>query len=197
VNGSSAAASAPGTGGHPVASRDGQSRLVTAAGDDHPLRRVRRRRGLTTTALAGLAGLSPSFISMVETGQRPLRRRDHINALAAVLRVPPAEIAPSISPGFDEWAPAPPAPATAFPPLTDDLAVARHRDLAGQLIGYVSRGDTCAAGAWLRRTARDPSANPWLLLDQLTLLSSKNSRPLGGSGARLVSVGGTGRGRAG
>ena len=39
----------------------------------HPLRRVRRRRGLTTTALADLAGLSPSFISMVETGQRPLQ----------------------------------------------------------------------------------------------------------------------------
>ena len=25
-----------------------------------------------------------------------------------------------------------------------------------------------AAGAWLRRMARDPSVNPWLLLDQLT-----------------------------
>ncbi len=99
---------------------------------DHPLRRVRRRRGLTTTALADLAGLSPSFISMVETGQRPLRRRDDINALAAVLRVRPAEIAPSISPGFDEWAPAPPAPATAFPPLSDDIAVARHQELAAQ-----------------------------------------------------------------
>ncbi len=25
-----------------------------------------------------------------------------------------------------------------------------------------------AAGAWLRRMARDPGVNPWLLLDQLT-----------------------------
>jgi transcriptional regulator with XRE-family HTH domain len=163
----------------------------------HPLRRVRRRRGLTTTALAGLAGLSPSFISMAVTGQRPLRRRDHVNALAAVLRVPPAEIAPSISPGFDEWAPAPPAPAPAFPPLTDDLAVARHRELAAQFMSRVSRGDTYAAGAWLRRLARDPGVHPWLLLDQLILLSGKNSRLLGGSGVRLVSAGGTGRGRAG
>jgi transcriptional regulator with XRE-family HTH domain len=170
---------------------------AAAARADHPLRRVRRRRGLTTTALADLAGLSPSFISMVETGQRPLRRRDHINALAAVLRVPPAEIAPSISPGSDEWAPAPPAPAAAFPPLTDDLAVARHRELAAQFMSQVSRGDRHAAGAWLRRLARDPGVHPWLLLDQLTLLSSKNSRPLGGSGARLASAGGTGRGRAG
>ncbi len=100
-------------------------------------------------------------------------------------------------PAAGEWAPALPAPAAAFPPLSDDITVARHRELAAQLMSQVSRGDTYAAGAWLRRLARDPSVHPWLLLDQLTLLSSKNSRPLGGSGARLVSVGGTGRGRAG
>ena len=35
-------------------------------------------------------------------------------------------------------------------------------------MGYVTRGDTCAAGAWLRRAARDPSVDPWLLLDRLT-----------------------------
>jgi transcriptional regulator with XRE-family HTH domain len=184
-----------------MASRGGLSRPVTAAGDDHPLRRVRRRRGLTTTALADLVGLSQSFISMVETGQRPLRRRDDINALAAVLRVPPAEIAPSISPGFDEWAPAPPAPSSAFPPLSDDITVARHRELAAQFISCVGHGDTYAAGAWLRRLARDPGVNPWLLLDQLTalgiILPGPRSRLLGGSGTRLISAGSTGRGRAG
>ena len=168
---------------------------VTSAG--HPLRQVRLRRGLTQVELAGLAGLSYSCISMIECGRRKLTRRDHVNALAAALRVPPAEIAPGTVPGLDEWTPAPPAPAPAFPPLRDDIAAARHRELAGQLIGYVSRGDTYAAGAWLRRLARDPNVNPWLLLDQLTPLSSKNSRLLGGSGARLVSAGSTGRGRAG
>jgi transcriptional regulator with XRE-family HTH domain len=198
VNGSRGAATrATGRGGHLAASRDGRNLPVPVATADHPLRRVRLRRGLTQVELAGLAGLSYSYISMIECGRRKLTRRDHVNALAAALRVAPAEIVPSLSPGSDEWAPAPPAPVSAFPPAGDDIAVARHRDLAGQLIGYVSRGDTCAAGAWLRRTARDPSANPWLLLDQLTLLSSKNSRPLGGSGARLVSAGSTGRGRAG
>ena len=35
------------------------------------LRTLRRWRGKTQTELAGLAGLSPSFLSMVETGQRP------------------------------------------------------------------------------------------------------------------------------
>ena len=173
---------------------------MTGTGADHPLRRARRRRGLTTTALADLAGLSQAFISMVETGQRPLRRRDHVNALAAALRVPPAEIAPSISPGFDEWAPAPPAPAAAFPPVSDDIAVARHRELAAQFMSRVRRGDTYAAGAWLRRLARDPSVHPWLLLDQLTAqangLSGLRSRPPGGSGARLVSADSTGRGRS-
>jgi transcriptional regulator with XRE-family HTH domain len=176
---------------------------MTGTGADHPLRRARRRRGLTTTAMAELAGLSQSFISLVETGQRQLLRRDHINALAAALRVPPAEIAPGISPGFDEWAPASPAPASAFPPHGDDIAVARHRELAAQFISQIGQGDTYAAGAWLRRLARDPSVNPWLLLDQLTMsatvttLYGPHSRPPGGSGTRLVSTGSTGRGRAG
>src|SRR6516164_6938418 len=110
------------TGAHlPVASRDGQPR-PTSGEADHPLRRVRRRRGLTQVELAGLAGLSFSYISMIECGRRTLTRRDHVNALAAVLRVPPAEIAPSMSPWSDEWAPASSAPASAFPPVADDIA---------------------------------------------------------------------------
>ncbi len=54
-----------------------------------------------------------------------------------------------------------------------------------------------AAGAWLRCITRDPNVNLWLLLDQLTSLSGKCSCPRGGSEARLVSAGSTGRGRAG
>lgn len=51
------------------------------------LRTLRRWRGKTQVELAGLAGLSPSFLSMVETGHRPLDRRSHIAALAAALKV--------------------------------------------------------------------------------------------------------------
>jgi transcriptional regulator with XRE-family HTH domain len=51
------------------------------------LRTLRRWRGLTQIQLAGLAGLSPSFISMVETGVRPLDRRSHVAAVANALRV--------------------------------------------------------------------------------------------------------------
>jgi hypothetical protein len=137
----------------------------------------------------------------IECGRRTLTRRDHVNALAAALRVPPGEIAPAMLPGSDEWAPAPPAPASAFPPVSGDIAVARHREMAGQFMDYVIHGDMYAAGAWLRRVARDPGVNPWLLLDQLTapgiILSGPHSRPPGGSRTRLVSTDSAERGRAG
>ena len=51
------------------------------------LRTLRRWRDMTQAELAGLAGLSPSFLSMVETGRRPLDRRSHIAALAGALKV--------------------------------------------------------------------------------------------------------------
>ena len=51
------------------------------------LRTLRRWRGKSQVELAGLAGLSPSFVSMVETGHRPLDRRSHIAALASALKV--------------------------------------------------------------------------------------------------------------
>jgi transcriptional regulator with XRE-family HTH domain len=51
------------------------------------LRTLRRWRGMTQAELAGLAGLSPSFLSMVEHGQRMLDRRSHIAAVASALRV--------------------------------------------------------------------------------------------------------------
>ncbi len=85
-----------------------QARPVPVTGAEHPLRRVRLRRGLTQVELAGLAGLAPSCISMIERGRRKLTRRDHVNALAAALKVPSAEIAPSMIAGSGEWAPAPP-----------------------------------------------------------------------------------------
>ena len=56
------------------------------------LRTLRRWRDMTQVELAGLAGLSPSFVSMVETGQRPLDRRSHIAALAGALKVSEADL---------------------------------------------------------------------------------------------------------
>jgi transcriptional regulator with XRE-family HTH domain len=51
------------------------------------LRILRRWRGMTQVQVAGLASLSPSFVSMIENGQRPLDRRSHIAAVASALRV--------------------------------------------------------------------------------------------------------------
>jgi transcriptional regulator with XRE-family HTH domain len=51
------------------------------------LRTLRRWRGMTQVELAGLADLSPSFVSMVEHGTRTLDRRSHIAAVASALRV--------------------------------------------------------------------------------------------------------------
>jgi transcriptional regulator with XRE-family HTH domain len=64
------------------------------------LRTLRRWRGKSQVELAGLAGLSPSFLSMVETGQRPLDRRSHIAALASALKVSETDLvgAPHLTP---------------------------------------------------------------------------------------------------
>lgn len=56
------------------------------------LRVLRRWRGMTLSQLAGQAGLSASFLSMAERGQRALDRRSHIAALASALRVSETEL---------------------------------------------------------------------------------------------------------
>src|SRR5690606_24290799 len=53
---------------------------------------LRKWRGLTLTVLADRAGVSKSFLSMAERGERALDRRSHIAALAAVLQVSAAEL---------------------------------------------------------------------------------------------------------
>jgi transcriptional regulator with XRE-family HTH domain len=120
--------------------------------------------------LAGLAGLSYSYISMIECGRRRLTRLDHITAVAAVLRVSPADLAPGTIPAPDGQAPPSAVPAPAFPAVRDEITVTRHARLARKFTAYAARGDSRAAGIWLRRIARDPSVSPWLLLDQLTAL---------------------------
>ncbi|GLZ13698.1 transcriptional regulator [Actinomadura sp. NBRC 104425] len=56
------------------------------------LRALRSWRGMTQSQLADQAGLSTSFISMVEHGHRMLDRRSHISAVAAALRVSEADL---------------------------------------------------------------------------------------------------------
>ncbi|GGO82832.1 helix-turn-helix domain-containing protein [Nonomuraea cavernae] len=51
------------------------------------LRTLRRWRGMTLAQLAGLTGMSQSYLSMAERGQRALDRRSYKAALAAALKV--------------------------------------------------------------------------------------------------------------
>lgn len=62
---------------------------------EHPgtnLRRIRRHRGRSLDVVAGLAGISPSYLSRIERGERALDRRSLIAALARALDVTPADI---------------------------------------------------------------------------------------------------------
>jgi hypothetical protein len=114
---------------------------------------------------------------MIETGQRALRRADHILALADALRVPPRYLAD----GWDDpLAPALRRPNTVpFPAQCDPMMLERHQQLACQF-SQIARADTRAAGDWLRRLAREPTISPWLLLDQLVASSSQPGSPVRG-----------------
>jgi transcriptional regulator with XRE-family HTH domain len=57
------------------------------------VREVRKWRGLEQAAVAGLAKMSPSYLSMIERGQRPVTRRAVLESLALALRVSPEELA--------------------------------------------------------------------------------------------------------
>ena len=129
------------------------------------LRTWRLRRGMSQVALAELACISPALVSMVENGQRTLSRATHIIALADALRVSPYYLADGRD---DPAAPVRLAPGMVpFPARSDRITLARHQQFAQQLV-QLARHDGRAAGDWLRRLAREPTANPWLLLDQLT-----------------------------
>ncbi|OLF12591.1 helix-turn-helix domain-containing protein [Actinophytocola xanthii] len=56
------------------------------------VRAVRLWRRMSLTATAGLAGFSPSYLSMIERGLRRVDRRSPLESLAAALRVSPSEL---------------------------------------------------------------------------------------------------------
>ncbi|NUT49570.1 MAG: helix-turn-helix domain-containing protein [Saccharothrix sp.] len=56
------------------------------------VREIRSWRGMRQGVVAGLAGMTPSYLSMIESGKRPVRTRATLEALAAALRVSPAEL---------------------------------------------------------------------------------------------------------
>ena len=65
------------------------------------LREVRFARGKSLRVVAGLAGISPSYLSRLESGERALDRRSLIVALANALQIAPSELTalPGPAPG--------------------------------------------------------------------------------------------------
>jgi DNA-binding XRE family transcriptional regulator len=59
---------------------------------EHPIRVWRAHRGLTRETLAETAGVSPSYLTEIETGRKP-GSLDAMMKLAAALRVPLDDIA--------------------------------------------------------------------------------------------------------
>jgi transcriptional regulator with XRE-family HTH domain len=58
----------------------------------HKLRQIRQARGKSLAVIAGLAGISSSYLSRLESGERVLDRRSLIIALAEALEVAPSEL---------------------------------------------------------------------------------------------------------
>lgn len=56
------------------------------------LRRIRHAQGKSLAVVAGLAGISISYLSRLESGERALDRCSHILALANALNVATSEI---------------------------------------------------------------------------------------------------------
>jgi transcriptional regulator with XRE-family HTH domain len=58
----------------------------------HTLRRVRHARGKSLAVVAGLAGISTSYLSMLERGERAVDRRSLIIRLANALEIAPSDL---------------------------------------------------------------------------------------------------------
>jgi transcriptional regulator with XRE-family HTH domain len=56
------------------------------------VREIRTWRGMNLTTTAGLAGISPSALSLMERGKRPISKRAVLESLARALRVSPFEL---------------------------------------------------------------------------------------------------------
>lgn len=98
------------------------------------IREIRTWRDLTQRATAELAGISPAYLSMIESGERTIERRATLEAIARALRVSPVELgAMRLS-----------------APLDPDVAVAMERvtDLEAALTDVEFGEVTVAPRAW-------------------------------------------------
>lgn len=116
------------------------------------LRRVRRAQGMSLDVLAGRAGLSKSFLSRVERGERSLEKRSHLSAVAVALD---CSIADLLGEPLEPIGPTRQATVTGIPGL--------RRALHAYSIGHVE-----TAGAQPIETLRSRAHDLWM-----TRLASK------------------------
>lgn len=61
-------------------------------GIGHRMRHLRHWRGLSLEVVAGLSGISASYLSLIENGYRAVTKRSLLEAIAAALRVSPGDL---------------------------------------------------------------------------------------------------------
>jgi transcriptional regulator with XRE-family HTH domain len=133
------------------------------------LRELRRWRRMTLAQVAGLAGISPAYLSMAERGLRSLDRRSLISSLAVALRVSETELTGGPHLGTD---PLQSGPHSAIPGIRVALgmnaigepAADRARPLAELTAELAALRPAYAAGDYLRIGAALPC-----LIDELYL----------------------------
>lgn len=121
---------------------DGGDRIGAAA------RKIRRRRGMSLSAAAGLAGISKGYLSKLETGRAAFTRRGLIEDLATALGCSPIDLTglPMVAPDRRSM-----AATSAIPALTaalhdttlDDVPEVRTRPLA-ELVDLADRANAAA-----------------------------------------------------
>jgi transcriptional regulator with XRE-family HTH domain len=125
------------------------------------VREVRTWRGLSLSATAGLAGLSVSYLSLIERGRRPVTKRSVLESLASALRVSPVELTGKPYPPSDS---------------ASAKADAHMAALADALTGW-----------WVGETPNGP-ARPWPEVEaDVTLLTSR-LRPTSDYAAQVVLI---------
>lgn len=69
------------------------------------IRELRKWRRMDLAAVAGLAGMSPSYLSLIERGKRPVTKRMVLERVAAALRVSPTDLVPADTLVADQTSP--------------------------------------------------------------------------------------------
>lgn len=141
----------------------------------HTLRDIRKARGKSLAVVAGLAGISPSYLSRLESGERALDRRSLIAALADALDVAPNEITgptlPLLRPQEDDRA------------LTDlrqallAIDLGEPRGQVQPLLQLTTRVNAVLTGQNNAENAAVGSALPGLLRDLHTTAAAHRDEP--------------------